>query len=166
MSLIDAHDLWTEIMILPHNGDMISSEEVEKAIAEAPTVDAFPIVQGHLEQYTKTSWRCNMCGRMYYLENKTPEEAYLNCCSSCGAVFNMTAYMSMRKAVERKVDNIHTVDAVPVVRCEKCRYYEKAEYDEGYKMVCRLLKRQTAYNGFCYCGAKMDGGNEDGTAQV
>lgn len=53
------------------------------------------------------------------------------------------------------------VDAVEVVRCEKCRYYEKAEYDDGYKMVCRLLKRQTAYNGFCYCGAKMDGGNED-----
>lgn len=47
------------------------------------------------------------------------------------------------------------------VRCEKCRYYERAEYDDGYKMVCRLLKRQTAYNGFCYCGTKMDG---DGNA--
>ncbi len=45
MRLIDAHDLWTEIMMLPHNGDMISSEEVEKAIVEAPTVDAVPVVR-------------------------------------------------------------------------------------------------------------------------
>ena len=45
MRLIDAHDLWTEIMMLPHNGDMISGEEVEKAIAEAPTVDAVPVVR-------------------------------------------------------------------------------------------------------------------------
>lgn len=40
MRPINAHDLWKEIMMLPHNGDMISSEEVEKAILEAPTVDA------------------------------------------------------------------------------------------------------------------------------
>lgn len=46
MRVIDAHDLWTEIMMLPHNGDMISSEEVEKAIVEAPTVDAVPVVYG------------------------------------------------------------------------------------------------------------------------
>ena len=45
MRLIDAHDLWTEIMMIPHNGDMISSEEVEKAIAEAPTVDAVEVVR-------------------------------------------------------------------------------------------------------------------------
>ena len=39
--LIDAHDLWSDIMMLPHNGDMISSEEVEQAIMDAPTVDAY-----------------------------------------------------------------------------------------------------------------------------
>lgn len=55
------------------------------------------------------------------------------------------------------LDLAPTVDAVEVVRCEKCRFYEKAEYDEGYKMVCRLLKRQTASNGFCYCGERRDG---------
>lgn len=53
-----------------------------------------------------------------------------------------------------EIANFPTVDAVEVVRCEKCRYYEKAEYDEGYKMVCRLLKRQTASDGFCYCGER------------
>ena len=34
--LIDANDLWSDIMMLPHNGDMISSEEVEQAIKDAP----------------------------------------------------------------------------------------------------------------------------------
>lgn len=45
MRLIDAHDLWSDIMMLPHNGDMISSEEVEQAIKEAPTVDAVEVVR-------------------------------------------------------------------------------------------------------------------------
>ena len=43
--LIDAHDLWSDIMMLPHNGDMISSEEVEQAIKEATTVDAVEVVR-------------------------------------------------------------------------------------------------------------------------
>lgn len=41
--LIDANVLWSDIMMLPHNGDMISSEEVEQAIKEAPTVDAVEV---------------------------------------------------------------------------------------------------------------------------
>lgn len=43
--LIDANDLWSDIMMLPHNGDMISSEEVEQAIKDAPTVDAVEVVR-------------------------------------------------------------------------------------------------------------------------
>ena len=43
--LIDAHDLWSDIMMLPHNGDMISSKEVERAIMDAPTVDAVEVVR-------------------------------------------------------------------------------------------------------------------------
>ena len=42
--LIVAHDLWTDIMMLPHNGDMISSEEVVQAIMDAPIVDAVEVV--------------------------------------------------------------------------------------------------------------------------
>ena len=62
------------------------------------------IVEGKLERYAPTTgWRCNMCGRMYYLENKTPEEACMNCCSNCGAVFNKDAYFSIRKAIEHKI---------------------------------------------------------------
>lgn len=37
--LVDANSLWSDIMMLPHNGDIISSEKVEQAIKNAPTVD-------------------------------------------------------------------------------------------------------------------------------
>ena len=43
MRLIDADALWCDIQILPHNGDMISGEEVEQAIADAPAIDAVPV---------------------------------------------------------------------------------------------------------------------------
>lgn len=52
MRLIDADALWTDIMMLPHNEDMISSEEVELAIMDAPTVDAVEVV------------RCKDCKKM------------------------------------------------------------------------------------------------------
>ena len=103
MRPIDAHDLWAEIMMIPHNGDMISSEEVEKAILEAPTVDAVPIVDGKLEHYVLTAWRCNICGRLHDLGSETPEEARMICCSSCGAVYNMEAFLSVREAIEGKI---------------------------------------------------------------
>jgi hypothetical protein len=38
MRLIDADALWSDIQMLPHNGDIISSEEVEHEIADAPTI--------------------------------------------------------------------------------------------------------------------------------
>lgn len=43
--LIDAGDLWSEIMMIPHNGDIISSEEVEQAIKEVHAVDAVEVVR-------------------------------------------------------------------------------------------------------------------------
>lgn len=45
--LISRSALWSEIMMLPHNGDMISSEEVEELLDEAPAVDAEPVVHAH-----------------------------------------------------------------------------------------------------------------------
>ena len=41
--LIDGKALWTDIMMLPHNGDMISSDEVEQIIKEAPAVNAVEV---------------------------------------------------------------------------------------------------------------------------
>ena len=43
--LISRSNLWTDIMMLPHNGDIISSEEVEQAIVDAPAVDAVKVVR-------------------------------------------------------------------------------------------------------------------------
>lgn len=47
--LIVANDLWSDIMMLPHNGDMVSSEEVEQAIMDAPTVVAIPVTADELK---------------------------------------------------------------------------------------------------------------------
>ena len=44
---IERGALWTDIMMLPHNGDIISSEDVEQLIKEAPTIDAVPVVSGY-----------------------------------------------------------------------------------------------------------------------
>lgn len=54
MRLIDASALWSDIQMLPHNGDMISSEEVEQVIAGTKTIDAVPVV------------RCKDCKYFFY----------------------------------------------------------------------------------------------------
>ena len=50
--LIDVESLWTDIMMLSHNGDMISSAEVEQAILDAPTIEQYgtwiPVSSGEL----------------------------------------------------------------------------------------------------------------------
>ena len=86
MRLIDAHDLWTEIMMLPHNGDMISSEEVEKAIAEAPTVDAVPVVHRRWETVSSMLGYlcCSNCKDVYIWETWLGDGKW-NYCPNCGA---------------------------------------------------------------------------------
>lgn len=57
-----------------------------------------------------------------------------------------------------------TVDAVEVVRCEDCRFFEQVEYytgdaeNPGFKNVCRLLKRQMQRDDFCSYGERKDNG--------
>lgn len=87
MRLIDAHDLWTEIMMIPHNGDMISSVEVEKAIVEAPTVDAVPVVHGHwiLEREPDGkpyAFHCSVCDDDFHRIGNIVASDY---CPDCGA---------------------------------------------------------------------------------
>jgi hypothetical protein len=45
-------------------------------------------------------------------------------------------------------------DVVEVVRCEGCKFYEKAEYDGGTKDVCRLFKRQMQPCDYCSYGKR------------
>ena len=83
--LIDANDLWSDIMMLPHNGDMISSEEVEQAIMDAPTVDAVEVVHGQFELIEKAGldyWCCSACQAIiatHWFDLKH------NYCPNCGA---------------------------------------------------------------------------------
>ena len=84
MRLIDAHDLWSDIMVLPHNGDMISSEEVEQAIMEAPIVDAVEVVHGRwivCGDGEYVPFMCSACGKTtswYHAQTA-------NYCPNCGA---------------------------------------------------------------------------------
>ena len=83
--LIDAYDLWTDIMMLPHNGDMISSDEVEQAIKEAPTVDAVEVVHGHWYKAPHHPYRCSNCGEMALLDMYGESHYRSNYCPNCGA---------------------------------------------------------------------------------
>lgn len=47
-------------------------------------------------------------------------------------------------------------DIQKVIYCKDCEFYELAEYDEGTKNVCRLLKRQMQENDFCSYGERKD----------
>lgn len=63
--LIDAGGLWSDIMMLPHNGDIISSEEVEQAIKDAQTVDAVEVVRCKDCKYRADELDCGnyLCNR-------------------------------------------------------------------------------------------------------
>ena len=58
------------------------------------------------------------------------------------------------------IDNAPTIDAVPVVRCSECEYAQTIIYRGEPTLTCNNnegLFRDVPYDGFCYCGARMDG---------
>ena len=59
-----------------------------------------------------------------------------------------------------EIENAPTVDAVEVVRCEKCKYWKDKMYAEPLKGFCEIHEFCTENDEFCSCGAKMDGGDE------
>lgn len=97
MRLVDAESLLTDIMMLPHNGDMISSAEVEQAILDAPTIEAEPVTAEWIPfesdyalgyKQNKTWYKCSECGREA-LGRCEEDEWYsypilLNFCPHCG----------------------------------------------------------------------------------
>ena len=72
-------------------------------------------------------------------------------------------YVYDTNAVLNSIDAQPTVDAVPVVHG---RWGNYDPYLDGYRCSrCKLSHR--CCTPYCpNCGAKMDGGNEDGTAQT
>ena len=85
MLLIDADDLWLDIMMLPHNGDMISSEEVEQAIEDAPTIDPESLrPKGEwIEAEDGDGVICSVCREDFC--TIIHETDKFNFCPSCGA---------------------------------------------------------------------------------
>lgn len=57
---------------------------------------------------------------------------------------------------ENQARYIESLDAVEVIRCKDCRFYETGVeyYPDGTKDVCRLLKRQMLEDGFCSVGER------------
>lgn len=75
--LIYAGDLWSDIMMLPHNGDMISSEEVEQAIKDAPTVDAVEVVRcKECQHWQKRYETKGICLKQYAILTFTCSDFY------------------------------------------------------------------------------------------
>lgn len=69
---IERGDVWSEIMQLPHNGDIISSEDVEEVIKNIPAADVSPVVHGRwikTEQENGcamwTDFECSVCGSVF-----------------------------------------------------------------------------------------------------
>lgn len=51
-----------------------------------------------------------------------------------------------------------TIDAVPVVRCRECKESEQCPLIGADNLYCNVWDTVVHCDGFCYQGAKMDGG--------
>ena len=56
----------------------------------------------------------------------------------------------LAEAFRKAIDSAPTSDAVPVVRCNRCKYYEQ---ETGF---CQYFGGGNHYDGFCNNGARMD----------
>lgn len=80
----------------------------------------------------------------------------------------MNLYLDGKKGTPRPREDLYAiidrineqpvVDAVEVIRCKDCRFYEMGVeyYPDGTKDVCRLLKRQMLEDGFCSIGERKE----------
>lgn len=51
------------------------------------------------------------------------------------------------------IENQPTVDAVQVVRCQKCKYYCGEETYTNHR-ICKIWNEETFANGWCYMGER------------
>lgn len=70
---------------------------------------------------------------------------------------DVRALKKRRNDVEKICKSFINRDAVEVVRCKDCKYYEHPEYyGGGTKDVCRTFKRQMKEDDFCSYGERKD----------
>lgn len=65
--------------------------------------------------------------------------------------------MIVQQLLTRMISNAPTIDAVPVVRCRDCRNSQKLKTCAD-QVYCTVWKSNPRADGYCYLGAKMDGG--------
>lgn len=68
----------------------------------------------------------------------------------CGLYGKTDALVSLGK--------VEPVDAVPVVRCKDCKYGRVDNEENGDMVECCGYWTTVYSDGFCSCGAKMEGG--------
>lgn len=57
---------------------------------------------------------------------------------------------------------IPTIDAVPVVRCQECRYYPTAKVNEKGFLICPASGMEITETDYCSYGERMDKEDEHG----
>lgn len=64
------------------------------------------------------------------------------------------------RELDRLIESQPTVDAVEVVRCERCEFWIDEMYSTPLEGYCEIHERCTEYDEFCSHGTKMDGGDK------
>lgn len=54
------------------------------------------------------------------------------------------------------IDDAPTIDAVPVVRCQECRYYPTAKVNEKGFLICPASGMEITETDYCSYGERMD----------
>ena len=71
-------------------------------------------------------------------------------------VVNLKNPMETAKDLLNRINTAPTIDAVPVVRCKGCVYYEEAKVNELGFIICRASGMEITDNDFCSYGEKRD----------
>ena len=54
------------------------------------------------------------------------------------------------------IDDAPTIDTVPVVRCQECRYYPTAKVNEKGFLICPASGMEITETDYCSYGERMD----------
>lgn len=70
----------------------------------------------------------------------------------------------MRYEIKDMIDDAPTVDAVPVVRCNDCKFFYKINVEKNFRttriLYCRALQTQLSQEIFCGLGRNKDDRNK------
>ena len=79
-------------------------------------------------------------------------DALISYMDECSKESRFRVYYGYAKSF---IDDAPTIDAVPVVRCQDCKYHENTNVT-GFEHCC-LLSQTVRYNDFCSSGKRKEG---------